>query len=160
MSNDQSQSQEIEEILNEIDNLSEDLKDVGEEEPEAEMVVAEKPQPAPLHVVKAQPAEAPASPVKMSGSALLDAAIEMDAEPQEDLENFEDEDLGDQPMESNSEEGSLTMTLKGNMTLKLNYECAGQSVTVSFSEDALKIQMADGAEFKIPVHKNSQFKAA
>ena len=156
MSNDENQSQEIEEILNEIDNLSEDLKDVGDE-PE---FVAAKPQPTPLHVVKAQVVDAPI-PAKMSGSALLDAAIEMDAEPQESsIESFEDEDLGDQPMESNSEEGSLTMTLKGNMTLKLNYECAGQSVTVSFSEDALKIQMADGAEFKIPVHKNSQIKAA
>ena len=49
-------------------------------------------------------------------------------------------------------EGSLTMTFKGNMTLKLQYDFDGQCVTVGFSDGALKIELADGTEFKIPVH--------
>ena len=50
-----------------------------------------------------------------------------------------------------AEEGTLTMTLKGNMTLKLQYDCEGQMVTVGFADGALKIALADGTEFKIPV---------
>jgi len=50
-------------------------------------------------------------------------------------------------------DGCLTMTLTGNMTLKLKYEFAGQEVTLSFGEDALKVQLADGTEFKVPVGK-------
>lgn len=49
------------------------------------------------------------------------------------------------------EEGSLTMTLKGSMTLKLKYECGDQEVSIGFVDDALHIGLADGTEFKIPV---------
>lgn len=50
-----------------------------------------------------------------------------------------------------SEEGSLTLTLTGHMTLKLRYECEGQEVTVGFSEQCLRVTLADGTEFKVPV---------
>lgn len=53
---------------------------------------------------------------------------------------------------ADSNEGCLTMTLKGNMTLKLQYDFDGQCVAVGFSDGALKIELADGTEFKIPVH--------
>jgi len=46
---------------------------------------------------------------------------------------------------------SLTMSLTGSMTLRLKYEFAGQEVTVGFSDEFLKIELADGTEFKIPV---------
>jgi hypothetical protein len=46
---------------------------------------------------------------------------------------------------------SLTMSLTGSMTLKLKYEFAGQEVTVGFSDEFLKVELADGTEFKIPV---------
>jgi hypothetical protein len=48
-------------------------------------------------------------------------------------------------------DGSLTMTLTGNMTLKLKYEFEGQEVTVSFADQALSVKMTDGTEFKVPV---------
>jgi hypothetical protein len=52
-----------------------------------------------------------------------------------------------------TEQGSLTLTLSGNMTLSLNYECDGQSVTLGFHDHCLIIQLADGSEFKIPVRR-------
>ena len=57
-------------------------------------------------------------------------------------------------------EGTLTMTLTGNMTLKLKYDFEGQEVVVGFSNNALKVQMSDGTEFKIPVKGKAYKKAA
>jgi septal ring-binding cell division protein DamX len=51
--------------------------------------------------------------------------------------------------------GTLSMTLSGSMTLKLNYEFEGQTVTVGFADECLKISLADGTEFKIPVGSRS-----
>ncbi|MFL5812287.1 MAG: hypothetical protein ACJ763_01820 [Bdellovibrionia bacterium] len=55
------------------------------------------------------------------------------------------------PQTNDESSPSLTMSLTGSMTLKLKYEFAGQEVTVGFSDDFLKIELADGTEFKIPV---------
>lgn len=52
-----------------------------------------------------------------------------------------------------SQEGALTMTLTGNMTLKLKYEYEGQEVLIGFEDHQLKIQLRDGTEFKIPVQR-------
>ena len=52
-----------------------------------------------------------------------------------------------------SEDGSLTMSVRGNMTLKLKYECDGQEVMVGVQGDSLWVQLADGTEFKIPVRR-------
>jgi|GEM_PF-2631502 len=48
-------------------------------------------------------------------------------------------------------EGSLSMTLAGSMRLALKYEQEGQEVSIRFEDEFLKISMADGTEFKIPV---------
>jgi len=55
-------------------------------------------------------------------------------------------------------DGSLTLTLAGNMTLKLKYEFDGQEVTVSFADGSLKVQLADGTEFKVPVGKQKRLR--
>ncbi len=57
----------------------------------------------------------------------------------------------DEQQQGDSSEGSLTMTLTGNMTLKLKYAFEGQEVTVGFSENFLKVELSDGTEFRIPV---------
>lgn len=56
-------------------------------------------------------------------------------------------------MEEKELDGCLTMTLTGNMNLKLKYEYGGQEVTVGFNDQFLIVQMADGTEFKVPVGK-------
>lgn len=50
-------------------------------------------------------------------------------------------------------DGVLTMRLTGNMTLKLSYECGDQEVSVGFYDNCLKVNLADGTEFKIPIRK-------
>jgi hypothetical protein len=55
------------------------------------------------------------------------------------------------PQSGDESSPSLTMSLTGSMTLKLKYEFAGQEVTVGFTDEFLKIELADGTEFKIPV---------
>ena len=47
------------------------------------------------------------------------------------------------------------MTLRGNMTLKLQYELEGQVVSIGFTDQALRVQLADGTEFKIPMRGRS-----
>jgi hypothetical protein len=56
--------------------------------------------------------------------------------------------------EQNGTDGMLTMTLRGNMTLKLQYEMDGQCVSVGFSDQALRVELADGTEFKIPMRSS------
>jgi hypothetical protein len=63
---------------------------------------------------------------------------------------------GSNPNSSGGSDGSLTMTLTGNMTLKLKYEFEGQEVTISFADQALRVQMTDGTEFKVPVSRIAQ----
>lgn len=43
------------------------------------------------------------------------------------------------------------MTLSGNMTLKLKYAYEGQEVSIGFVDGALRVELTDGTEFKIPV---------
>jgi len=57
-------------------------------------------------------------------------------------------------------EGTLTMTLTGNMSLRLNYECDGQAVMVGFENGSLKVELADGTEFKIPVSRTRKMRVA
>jgi hypothetical protein len=59
----------------------------------------------------------------------------------------------DSGRDRDSKDGCLTLTLTGNMTLKLKYEFEGQEVTVSFADQALRVQMTDGTEFKVPVSR-------
>lgn len=54
---------------------------------------------------------------------------------------------------SGGQEGTLTLSLTGSMTLKLRYECEGQEVTIGFSGDALRVELSDGTEFKVPVNR-------
>lgn len=48
-------------------------------------------------------------------------------------------------------DGSLSMTLTGSMTLNIKYEFDGQEVSIGFDDGFLQIQLADGTEFKVPV---------
>ena len=57
--------------------------------------------------------------------------------------------------EEKGSDGTLSMTLTGNMTLKLKYEFEGQEVTISFVDQSLRVQMTDGTEFKVPVSRNA-----
>ncbi|MBC7690327.1 MAG: hypothetical protein H7222_01035 [Methylotenera sp.] len=200
MTSDQpSESQDLQEILNEIESLQADLRQTStladaEAEAAAEATLGsrldEEPEgffadvlPEPIYT----PTEAPAPVSALSGFELLDAAIraeqeesrgsvQHDASVQSPHAELHSELRKTAPAASRPEtketimstpkqpegspEGALTMSLKGNMTLTLNYECAGQSVTVSFGEQFLKVQLADGTEFKIPVGKHSHLKAA
>ncbi|MGK5083286.1 hypothetical protein WDW37_08260 [Bdellovibrionota bacterium FG-1] len=65
------------------------------------------------------------------------------------------------PMKENtSSDASISVKLSGTMTLKLSYEFEGQEVTVSFNDGALRVELSDGTEFKIPVRRNSLRKTA
>lgn len=61
---------------------------------------------------------------------------------------------------SSSEQGTLTMSLTGNMVLQLRYEMGEQEVSVSFADDALRVTLSDGTEFKIPSKTASKRRAA
>jgi hypothetical protein len=77
-------------------------------------------------------------------------------ESDESLENIEQEHaMRDHDDAGKGGDGALTMTLRGNMTLRLQYEIEGQTVTIGFADHALKVQLADGTEFKIPMRNRA-----
>lgn len=55
-------------------------------------------------------------------------------------------------------DGTLTMTLTGNMALKLKYEMDGKEVAISFTNQTLKVTLENGTEFKIPLGASPQKK--
>jgi hypothetical protein len=48
-------------------------------------------------------------------------------------------------------DGTLTLNLSGNMTLKLSYAQNGQNVSIRFERECLYVNLDNGTEFKIPV---------
>lgn len=58
------------------------------------------------------------------------------------------------PSASGGAAPSVQVQLSGDMQLRLSYEFEGQDVIVSFSDGALKVELSDGTEFKIPVRRN------
>jgi len=58
------------------------------------------------------------------------------------------------------DEGSLTISLKGSMTLKLKYEYEGQDVVVGFENGCLNVRLSNGTEFKIPVGTTQSYSKA
>lgn len=129
-------------------------------EAEAE-TVAEPEEPAPVEAAAEETLEEEIQEIQSDP-----AEEEISASSQGDSEmTHEDSNLGHLPIKKKksdaaSADGSLTLTLTGNMTLKLNYAFEGQEVTVGFSDHALKVQLSDGTEFKIPVGRSSRAKAA
>lgn len=61
---------------------------------------------------------------------------------------------------SNAEQPSVSVKLTGEMLLRLSYEFEGQEVLIGFSDGALRVELSDGAEFKIPVRRTPARKAA
>lgn len=66
-------------------------------------------------------------------------------------QDFDEVSMPDLDSQQARADGSLTMVLSGKMSLRLKYEFGGQEVTLSFGDDALRVQLADGTEFKVPV---------
>lgn len=56
--------------------------------------------------------------------------------------------------------GVLEMTLTGEISLQLRYASGGQSAYISFEEGALRIELEDGAEFRIPFKPQARSQAA
>lgn len=161
---------EIDKIMNEIESLQ---KEMGSVETTADAIVEEAEASAPGQV-SANPdsmeefrgstddagmeetlsglQEEPAA-----GPTLLDQvapAVQLVQTNEDKGEVMSDRDETQVAAET-AESGSLSITLTGNMTLKLKYEYEGEEVVIGFSDHALKVQMTDGTEFKIPVKRKA-----
>ena len=66
----------------------------------------------------------------------------------------------DTPQKENFSENSLSMTVTGQMSLKLNFGYEGQEIFVHFNTDMIHIQFSEGTEFKIPVKRSHSKKVA
>ncbi len=56
----------------------------------------------------------------------------------------------------NSDEGTMTLQMSGAMNLRLKYEIDGQEVTIGFVDQQLRVELADGTEFRIPLHRGGR----
>jgi hypothetical protein len=68
-------------------------------------------------------------------------------------ESDEENSMRDHDDAGNGNDSALNMTLKGNMTLRLQYEVDGQTVTIGFADQCLHVKLADGTEFKVPMRR-------
>ena len=123
------------------------------------------------------------------GEALDEAILEEEEELLEEIESqgiesegIESEGMESEGMESEEEEvpvaeaprrgrreqgraigskaGTVSLSLTGDMVLRLSYEFEGQEVNIGFSDGALRVELSDGTEFKIPFRRNSLRKVA
>jgi hypothetical protein len=53
-------------------------------------------------------------------------------------------------MSSSDQHGSLSMAVKGDMTLSLDYEDGTQQIEISFNDGITSVRFANGVEFKVP----------
>jgi len=94
--------------------------------------------------------------------ALNDAVAEEEQAVLEEIESAEQEEeitMAETPRRS-GKHSSVSLKLTGEMVLRLSYEFEGQEVTIGFSDGALRVELSDGTEFKIPVRRNSLRKVA
>lgn len=134
--NSDSTLEELDQIMNEIEELQEEMDTETRSLKEVDWAGMEET----LSHLEDEPS---------SGHSLFD---QMTQEPEK--ENPEVIDMKEMQSTYSTEketDGSLTMTLTGNMTLKLKYAYGGHEVVVGFNEQFLVVQMADGTEFKVPV---------
>jgi hypothetical protein len=142
-------SQEEEDILKEI-QASAQIDDSNMEESLAELKAEETRSTLLDDVISHE--EAPDASYETTSETVTELTSEILAEvsPEASNDTIDEQENFMSQSESHSD-GSLTLTLTGNMTLKLKYEYEGQEVMVSFADQALRVQMTDGTEFKIPV---------
>ena len=86
--------------------------------------------------------------------------IEEQEEQEEEAPESIMDRIGEKITSAQTSDGTLSMTLSGTMTLKLKYEYEGQEVTIGFADNALKVYLSDGTEFKIPIGRKITRKAA
>jgi hypothetical protein len=142
----------------EIDKIMSEIEDLQQEMNRAETQAST---PKKLHAVaKTESAEDnDVSKASSSSPSQEEMSAEMEAEVSELLSSSNDV----QPTErdttmtdgADTSEGSMTLSMSGNMTLRLNYEIEGQVVTIGFVDQTLTVELADGTEFKIPLHRTS-----
>lgn len=148
---------EIEKIMSEIEDLQ---KEISSEESHSAPSAVEAPMSDTveediLQEIQAQVHSADGSD---AGAGLEDTLADLKEEKSnggllDEVESVSDAE--EVSMSKNSSDGTVSLTLSGNMTLKLKYEFEGQDVMISFVDQALRVQMSDGTEFKVPVTRGN-----
>ena len=91
-----------------------------------------------------------------AGPNLIDQAI---GQSDSDVEVEEEESMNSEGMVSESPmDASVSIALSGTMTLKLSYDFGGQEVTIGFVDGALRVELSDGTEFKIPMNRSGELR--
>jgi len=145
-------------VQNEIDQIVSDISNLGEESDVKEMAEPH------LKAVPDDVIEPESDEMEEFRASAEDAVMEetlSDLKEEEsipggsplDVVDEAEENMGSIQDSMDEEEGCLTMTLKGRMTLKLQYECDGQEVLISFADHALYVKLKDGTEFRVPVRR-------
>ncbi|MBI3534631.1 MAG: hypothetical protein HY072_03990 [Deltaproteobacteria bacterium] len=137
---------EIREIMNEIESIKQNITQNGEKEV------------TPPNMTKLPSGDNPTVEEEKQAQDELRTLDETNSEDTSHLDtHLDDGDAQVIPFKNNqpSDDGSLQLTLQGKITLHLKYEYLDQTVTLHFSDQSLNVQLADGTEFKIPVHKPS-----
>jgi hypothetical protein len=96
--------------------------------------------------------------------AEAEEAVLAAAEAEEAINESEEEEvtMSEAPRRGRVGSGQPTVSVKltGDMLLRLSYEFEGQEVLVGFADGALRVELSDGTEFKIPVRRSPVRKAA
>jgi hypothetical protein len=88
-----------------------------------------------------------------AGPNLIDQAI-----GQSDVDVEEEESMNSEGMVETASDASVSIALSGTMTLKLSYDFGGQEVTIGFVDGALRVELSDGTEFKIPMNRSGELR--
>lgn len=152
---------ELEKIMSEIEDLQ---KEISPETSSSTSMSGPKSVPEEVQGVQDSETQEDASleemlgglkeePISETGLLAKVVSAMLSSNP---MDEERSEDSMAQPKHDSGGEGTLSLTLTGNMKLKLKYEFEGQEVVISFAEQALQVQMTDGTEFKVPVYRASE----
>jgi hypothetical protein len=131
---------EMSEVLGEIDELRKNLRH----------------QRGPMTVEQSEPAL-----VATSGVDILDQAIQADLQVHEVAEEYEEpkaeeaeeaEELHSEPlMRNRAHPQCMALKLSGNFEIEMELEGSGERVLIRLEGGELKVRLASGAEWKVPL---------
>ena len=138
------EAEEINKIMNEIKELQQEIE-TEEKDPAVRSEVIHIPAPP-----KSSAADRTSGLKTESVRHLSEVRAEKTAAKEDDRESADG-------IESPESGGELTMSIRGNLTLRLNYG-TDQFVKVSFKANELSFHLSDGPEFKLPIQVKQSVK--
>ncbi len=142
--------QELSDIMKEIEALEDDF------------TTHSKVSPAPVHAAtQSEEKELFTEPVTPFKDPFEEAQLKMSSAPKVQVEsNVTPIETAKPAVKTETAQTSMSFNVQGSLTLDLQFNIAGKTVSLEVTEAGLSIEMEGGVRFTVPVGDKTPFKKA